>query len=1822
MVERLGSVLMYGLFVCLFIVGSLLVDGRLKRSEAATPFVLSIDEFPDRPIPHNPTDWDVVVHSRDPQTWQLLDEISAAFSPTCDPATRHTLTRPQEAVFVCDGTVQTALNARGYGMIYQTPNQMVDFGQGEAIIRFDVSTLRSDARDFLNIWVTPFESNLQLPAEDWLPVASGEPRDGLQLKTGMTHDQTHIAASVVRDFDLSRMMTSEQTLEELLAENGVAPSGEELETFEIRLSAEHLSLCLPTYDECLIDTPINPPLDWSRGVVQFGHHSWHSEQSNTYRWDNFYIEPAIPFGMVKANNRNVNPFGDTFTFAAPAPANSYLRFTGIGEHLQVSFDNGVTWQTAQLQQHEAGQYDAGRFRTYWMPIPPTVQTVKVRGNDWWGGNWFAHTASIWTLSTSIPEITPLIDVASTDTNVALIATPTLIATVASQAVVPQVVAPQAVESTPQLPIEITFGNISGVSGYEVGIFGQGFGDSGNVTIRDAYATILEWEDGFIRAVVPSVGDGTGELRVIRQNGDVASTPFTVYSIDPQFLQPPEKTFAEISFDQTLFLDGVEFAYCNNIADGAPIEAGRFLTNYRCGSGGYVGSGEAVFAADSSLGTTATIAFQSPTTLSGEHIFQFAADTYWEPYHESQADWRSSYPRAYAIEVSADSTNGTDGTWTTLQTITDNDRTTRYHSVSIPSAGNYQWIRMHITDGYADYSAPAGRDFLLRQIHIYKATGTGRPDSIAIFGDSLTYSAFEIIGPRGFAASVQNQRLADGALPLTLYGLPGAKADRLMDTDYFESDIYDAFAIDNMGENALYWGVALGTNDIGGGAVNLNDPNSFLMQFDERLDGAVQALIGRGRVPIIARMPDTDESNGGYGDTASKQKVLADIDTIAATYRLIPGPDLFTLFRRDITTNNASFIGDDGTHHSYEGREALIDAWVAAFTAPFPQDSNVPTPEPTATTTATATPPPNVTPTLTSTPAPTTEPVATSEVPPSDTGIEIEVANQASVIGYEVGIFGSGFGEVVGSVAILGESAEISEWTNTFVRVTVPAVPDGQGVLHLQSSGGLNAYAPFTVYTIDPAFLQAPEVTFENIAAGKFVHTQNLESSFCYQQPENVNADASEFLTSYRCGYAGITRTGSAKFKADSSRGEVGIVAVDLAQELSGDYYFSYFVNGSWYPRADTGTFPESNPRDYELQISADSTDGIDGTWQTVATITGNNRSQRTHKLTVPSGGFHWFRMRVTDGNADETGETGRDFGLREIRLFAPKDGSTGTLDSFVIYGDSLTASNFETIGTLGLAAKVREIRGVEQAMMLTTFGLAGQNSSGFVNQTDITYDIYDALALDNMQQNARFWGIGIGTNDALDQPETIGLSGFNITEYSGRLDAVVADLVAMGRVPIVARIPDTDESRGGYGTLATKRKLLADIDTIAAKYRLIPGPDLYTEFRLNIETEGSSYLGGDGTHHSDAGMLKMIDMWGEAFVTAVPAVPSTTPLPTPLPTYTPIAQPSPTLPPATATPLAPTPTPLPPTATSTPLAATATNTPVLATATNTPLPATTTPVPSPTPVVESVIGDVSCDVQRNVEDALFISEYIVNSRTANTHCPLVEDTLNLTQCDVDNNGACDVADAMYVAQCEAGVSNELCVQQRAAERAVESAAARLRLAPVNAGQLAISVDLPGGNRFGAMTVDVHFDPTLVRPIGCEIDNELVGACNLSFANDTVRFAGAAFLPERGFINYGNVYFAPLENGTTSAEITASAQQLNGHDGAVYNVSSATETVLLESVPTAIALRTSQSATTYSLGLFWTIVSLLILFAGLLAFGVTVVFQKSRLNKSTKTTSDR
>ncbi len=499
-----------------------------------------------------------------------------------------------------------------------------------------------------------------------------------------------------------------------------------------------------------------------------------------------------------------------------------------------------------------------------------------------------------------------------------------------------------------------------------------------------------------------------------------------------------------------------------------------------------------------------------------------------------------------------------------------------------------------------------------------------------------------------------------------------------------------------------------------------------------------------------------------------------------------------------------------------------------------------------------------TPTLTPTPFP-------------ESNVKIEIANQSGVSGYEIGIFGEEFGNARGTVTILGAEAEINEWTDTFIRATIPEVEDGSGELLVINDKDEIGYAPFIVYSIDPQFLAAPAPTYKNVLAGKPAVLQNLEISYCNEQPSNRTIKPEEFLTDFQCGFNGIVGSGAATFTADSDLEEAAIIAIDTGDVLEGMYIFQFYTNGDWYPRLDEESFHDSSPRDYEIQVSADSTDGLDGDWQTVFRTRDNQRSTRTHRFEVSGdNGYRWLRFYVTDGITDHSDEVGRDFALREIRLFEAQGNGNGKPYSFGLYGDSLTTVAFELMGKDGFANQLKTLRESEDDILTTVFGVIGKNSEGLLDLKRDDSDIFDALSIDENQARLRYWGIALGSNDSLGSAETITQTGTALGDFGARLGNTVSLLIDLERAPMLARLPDIDEARDEYSSLATKKHILREIDLINARYRLIPGPDFYTPFRRNIEAEGGTWLGDDGLHHNEAGQLLLNYLWAEALARVLP----------------------------------------------------------------------------------------------------------------------------------------------------------------------------------------------------------------------------------------------------------------------------------------------------------------------------------------------------------------
>lgn len=375
---------------------------------APSGYCATFSGLPSGPLAYRPPGFDVQVHSRDIDTWYNLETQSAHHGVNCAgyPNQHQTTGRYEDAVFLCNDHVMTAINAGGYGVIYLTPPALLDFSAGEAVVRFDVSTLRTSQRDWIDLIISPYADNLAVPLEPSLPDLNGMPRNAVRIYMGLARNA--FCPAVIRngvEQDLPCEMYD-------VYEDWLTPDAVRRDTFELRLSRTSLSFGMPAYGRWWTQNAvISPALSWTQGVVQLGHHSYTPLKdcagpcsANTWHWDNVSINPAAPLGIIRANERYVDT-QRTLTFPQPIPTGARLRFAASAATIDLSYNGGATWTRATPQATTVSPQDEFHARSYFVALPPGTSSVTVRGTPSWAGSWIAKDFALWTQGGATPTVT-------------------------------------------------------------------------------------------------------------------------------------------------------------------------------------------------------------------------------------------------------------------------------------------------------------------------------------------------------------------------------------------------------------------------------------------------------------------------------------------------------------------------------------------------------------------------------------------------------------------------------------------------------------------------------------------------------------------------------------------------------------------------------------------------------------------------------------------------------------------------------------------------------------------------------------------------------------------------------------------------------------------------------------------------------------------------------------------------------------------------------------------------------------------------------------------------------------------------------------------------------------------------------------------------------------------------------------------------------------------------------------------------------------------------------------------------------------------------
>ena len=271
------------------------------------------------------------------------------------------------------------------------------------------------------------------------------------------------------------------------------------------------------------------------------------------------------------------------------------------------------------------------------------------------------------------------------------------------------------------------------------------------------------------------------------------------------------------------------------------------------------------------------------------------------------------PMAYTLDVSGDSTNGTDGTWTSVVTVTDNAVRSRGHAIDFTGKS---WLRMSITGAPPTISSN-GVQIGEIDVHDISATGTGLPDDTWFFmGDSITAFAYDRTTAHqpSFAAWINSGLPA--FFPAMINGGIGSETSAMG-----LARLPEALALN---PDYRFFVLGYGTNDANHGTVDA---------FRSNMQGMIDMVKAAGKIPVIPRIPYS--ANSGYLKVPDYNAV---VDELVASNHLIAGPDFYAHFMAhpdEYTCPPCGGRTTDNLHPNDVGLAAMNQLWAEAVLANYP-----------------------------------------------------------------------------------------------------------------------------------------------------------------------------------------------------------------------------------------------------------------------------------------------------------------------------------------------------------------------------------------------------------------------------------------------------------------------------------------------------------------------------------------------------------------------------------------------------------------------------------------------------------------------------------------------------------------------------------------------------------------------------------------------------------------------------------------------------------------------------------------------------------------------
>jgi lysophospholipase L1-like esterase len=285
------------------------------------------------------------------------------------------------------------------------------------------------------------------------------------------------------------------------------------------------------------------------------------------------------------------------------------------------------------------------------------------------------------------------------------------------------------------------------------------------------------------------------------------------------------------------------------------------------------------------------AFQLPSKASSVMLAWFS------DYSFDYTDPTSMAPQDYVIEVSNNSTTGSDGTWQTVASVRGNHARAREHLINF---AGMSWIRMTVLSAQPHPSQPFVR---IDEVEIFDAKNLGA-DTFFFSGDSITGMAYNRYADNMPSFAEDMLACVPKHYPLIIDGGFGGQTS--------DGAVEQLASWQSMLPDMHYWLLGWGSNDA------LNDVSPEV--FRSNLQTVVTAILQHGDVPMLAHIPYTTYHHQP-GLDAEVQRLNQVIDGITTANDLIPGPDLYTLVRA-----HPNYLGPDGLHPSGAGSVAINALW--------------------------------------------------------------------------------------------------------------------------------------------------------------------------------------------------------------------------------------------------------------------------------------------------------------------------------------------------------------------------------------------------------------------------------------------------------------------------------------------------------------------------------------------------------------------------------------------------------------------------------------------------------------------------------------------------------------------------------------------------------------------------------------------------------------------------------------------------------------------------------------------------------------------------------